>query len=103
MESSKSVSESKHDKRLAASPSLPPVALFESRSNRGFFYLVDQGKSDYVSLFLLKDVDSDKKLPVFPAESTIPAAAHPIAVDEVAFIRNQQVHRVKSIAYATKK
>ena len=103
MESSKSVSESKHDKRLAASPSLPPVALFESRSNRGFFYLVDQGKSDYVSLFLLKDVDSGKKLPVFPAESTIPAAAHPIAVDEVAFIRNQRVHRVKSIAYAAKK
>jgi hypothetical protein len=88
------------------------IDVFESRSNRGFFYVpLQDGKTLWVSLFYLKALAEKgcepHSLPVHPQKSPIPVSAHPVGGgaaggEAVGFLdeRRKKVMRVRKVVYA---
>ncbi len=86
------------------------IDVFESRSNRGHFYVpLKGGQALWVSMFYMSELgDSAREaaLPVHPEKSLIPSEDHPVdpQSNQVAFLddRHKRVMRIRKIIYAKK-
>lgn len=84
------------------------IDVFESRSNRGHFYVpLKGGAALWVSMFYMSELGDPSReaaLPVHPEKSLIPPGDHPVdfQTNKVAFLddRHKRVMRIRKVVYA---